>query len=65
MLNAILLLIGAGFFYAAFKAVQNDRVTCKGRTYARAGEPVMFWASVAVFIAFGVMLFHFGLKSEV
>lgn len=60
-MRILLLLMGTAFFAVAGYGIRKGKIYCKGRCYSRDEQSVMFWFSVAVFFAFGAMLFYFSL----
>jgi hypothetical protein len=54
-----LFLLGAVAAFFAMRGYKRGRITCKGVTYERATSPLGFWASIAAFAAWALMMGYF------
>jgi hypothetical protein len=57
-MNIILVLMGLVMLAVAGKGLIDGKVYCKG-WYSRDRQPVWYWLSIAVLVAFGLMLIYF------
>lgn len=54
-----LLLIGLITGIAAIHALVTGSVYCKGGPYSRSAQPTAFWASIAVYLMWSIMMGYF------
>jgi hypothetical protein len=61
--NLALALLGLATAVVAAHGLATGSVYCKGGPYSRATQPVAFWASIAVYVLWTVMMGYFVLSS--
>lgn len=57
--KAVLLIIGLTTASLAVSGIVKGSVYCKGGPYSRVAQPTAFWASIAVYLSWSVLMAYF------
>jgi len=65
LIKIILILLGITLVGVAINGIIKGKIFMKGLTAIKKDNPAQFWLCIIVYLAFGAMLFFFGLLGRI